>query len=140
MTRRLLLSFVALLPRLRAAQQVVRGRLRQDPSLPPAITLRDGAVVVLEADAATAGVLRDARLKDDDFEAQGRFAAPRRFVVDPIHLRALFVHRAGRRLVVTYWCAVCAVRAWTPGPCQCCQDEMALDPRDPALKDTDPSN
>ncbi|MBI5086015.1 MAG: hypothetical protein HZB13_15630 [Acidobacteria bacterium] len=135
MTRRLLLSFVPLLPVLRAAQDRVRGRLRQDASLPPAIILRDGNVVLLEGDGATAGVLRDTRLKDDDFEALGRFASPGRFVADPIHLRALFVHRGGRRLVVTYWCDVCAIRAWTPGPCQCCQDEMALDPRDPALPD-----
>lgn len=127
-----LLPAAALL--LRAAErQSVRGRLRQDAALPPAILTRKGRVVELEADAPSTAVLRDARLKDEDFEAVGRFRAPSRFVVDPIHERALFVWRNGKRLVVTYWCDVCSIRAWSPGRCQCCQEEMRVDLRDPAL-------
>jgi hypothetical protein len=57
--------------------------------------------------------------------------------VDPIHLKAMFVYRGGRRLVVTYWCAICSIRTFTPGTCVCCQEETDLDPRDPALKDSD---
>jgi hypothetical protein len=119
------------------AKQSVRGRLRQDAALPPAIVTKDGRVVELEADEASTRVLRDARLKDEDFEAVGRFRTPGRFAVDPIHERALFVWRGGKRLVVTYWCDVCSIRAWSPGRCQCCQEEMRVDLRDPSLGEMD---
>lgn len=114
-------------------RQSVRGRLRQDEALPPAILARDGRVVELDADGPSTAVLRDSRLKNEDFEALGRFRTPALFVVDPIHTRALFVWRGGKRLVVTYWCDVCSIRAWSPGKCQCCQEEMRVDLRDPSL-------
>lgn len=117
-----------------------RGRLRQVQDQPPALIPPTGQPIQLEGDAATGKVLRDPRLKDLDFEINGQFLAPARFLIAPIHERALFVWRSGSKLVVTYWCAVCSIRAWVPGPCQCCQEEMALDLRDPALKDTDPSD
>lgn len=110
----------------------VRGRVAGELKL----RVADGRVVSLSGDADSAGVLRDERLASDEFELRGRFTAPDAFTIDPIHLRAIFVWRSGRKLAVTYWCDVCAIRAWTPGKCQCCQDEMALDLRDPALKDT----
>jgi len=109
-----------------------RGRVAGDLKL----RLADGRVVGLGGDTESSRVLRDERLARDEFELRGRFTAPDAFVIDPIHLRAIFVWRDGRKLAVTYWCDVCAIRAWTPGKCQCCQDEMALDLRDPALKDT----
>lgn len=127
-----LLPAAALLLRAESRQSV-RGRLRLDPALPPAILVRDGRVVELEADGPSTAVLRDSRLKDEDFEAVGRFRTPSLFVVDPIHERALFVWRGGKRLVVTYWCDVCSIRAWSPGKCQCCQEEMRVDLRDPSL-------
>lgn len=120
-------------------KDTVRGRLIQDESRPPAIRSADGSVVRLHGDRETIGVLRDGRLADDDFEAVGSRRNDGGFDVDPIHLRALFVHRNGKRLVITYWCAVCSIRTFTPGRCVCCQEETSLDPRDPALKDTDPS-
>jgi hypothetical protein len=52
---------------------------------------------------------------------------PGLFRVGPLHKRAMFVHQAGKRLMVTYWCAVCSIRTFTPGVCMCCQDETALD-------------
>lgn len=117
----------------------VRGRLvRQDEKLPPALLSRDGRLIELEGDGPTLGVLRDRRLKEADFEVEGHFEA-KRFVAAPIHTRALYVWRGGQRLVVTYWCDVCAIRAWTPGKCQCCQEEMRLDLRPPALSEMDVS-
>ncbi|MCS7043828.1 MAG: hypothetical protein NZR01_13660 [Bryobacteraceae bacterium] len=115
----------------------MRGRLRQDDRLPPAIVTPEGRAIELEADGPTEAVLRDTRLAKEDFEVLGHFRTENVFVVDPIHERALFVWRGGRRLVVTYWCDVCSIRAWSPGRCQCCQEEMRLDLRDPALKEMD---
>lgn len=110
---------------------IARGRLAGELKL----KLTDGRVASLSGDTESTAVLRDARLARDEFELHGRFTAPGAFAIDPIYQRAIFVWRDGRKFVVTYWCAVCSIRAWTPGKCQCCQEEMALDLRDPALKD-----
>jgi hypothetical protein len=110
----------------------VRGRVAGELKLKTA----DGRMIGLSGDAESEAVLRDERLAREEFELRGKFTAPGAFSIDPIHLRAIFVWRGGQKLVVTYWCDVCAIRAWTPGKCQCCQDDMALDLRDPALKDT----
>ena len=111
----------------------LRGRLVQDPLRPPGLKTPDGKLVELEGDEATVGVLRDPRLRNEDFEVLGAFTGPGKFRIDPIHDRALFVYRGGTRLVVTYWCETCAIRTYTPGICQCCQEDTALDPRDPGL-------
>lgn len=115
----------------------LRGRLRQDGTRRPAIRTSDGRVVELEADEASEAVLRDPRLKDEEFEVLGRYRTPDLFRVDPIHEKALFVMRGGKRLAVTYWCDVCSIRAWRPGRCQCCQEEMRVDLRDPSLGEMD---
>ncbi|MEJ5367410.1 MAG: hypothetical protein WHT08_03765 [Bryobacteraceae bacterium] len=134
MTRRSWILWPAAALCLRAAdKESVRGRLRLDSSRKPAILTGDGRVVELEADEDSEAVLRDPRLKDEEFEVLGRFRTPSLFAVDPIHERALFVWRGGKRLVVTYWCDVCSIRAWRPGRCQCCQEEMRVDLRDPSL-------
>jgi hypothetical protein len=138
MTRRVFLHLCALAA-LAQKRESVRGRLIQEEGKPPRIRAADGMVIELEGDAATVAVLFDQRLKTEDFEALGEFKGPDRFAVLPIHERALFVWRMGRKLVITYWCEVCAIRSYSPGPCQCCQEWTALDPRDPALKDTDPA-
>jgi len=54
------------------------------------------------------------------------------FEVDPIHTRAMFVHKDGKRLTISYWCEVCYIRTYTPGTCVCCQKYTDLD-----LKDAD---
>jgi len=41
------------------------------------------------------------------------------------------VRQDGKLKLVTYWCDICAIRAYTPGPCVCCQRETTLDLRDP---------
>jgi hypothetical protein len=73
------------------------------------------------------GVLNDQRLAGSDLEAIGHFESPDHFEVDPIHLKALFVHKEGKKLQITYWCDVCYIRTYTPGPCWCCQKYTDLD-------------
>lgn len=143
MTRRGLLLSTTIFPfwlRADETRQSVRGRLRQGGGQAPGIITREGKPIDLSGDPPTLGVLRDDRLKDADFEAMGHFAGPGQFEIDPIHKKALFVWRDGKRLLVTYWCEICSIRAWTPGNCQCCQRPMKLDLRDPALEDTNPTN
>jgi hypothetical protein len=90
------------------------------------LTTSEGEIE-LAGDGPTTAVLADSRLRDADFEAIGERTAATRFKIDPIHMRNMFVHRAGKRLMISYWCEVCSIRTWSPGPCMCCQDETALD-------------
>lgn len=111
-------------------QVSVRGKLTAAPDGTPALDGSGRGLVLLSGDAPTVGVLKDRRLAGSDFEAIGRFRNDRIFDIDPIHMRALFVHRDGKRLFVTYWCDVCSIRTYTPGICWCCQQETALDLRE----------
>ena len=109
----------------------VRGTLVQRPGQPPAVATSDHGMVSLAGDQPTNGVLTDPRLAGFDLEAKGRFTAPDQFQVDPIHTKAMFIRRNGQLKVITYWCDVCSIRTYTPGPCWCCQKETLLDLRDP---------
>ncbi len=108
----------------------IRGKLAERGGK-PALELASGKVVHLEGDPPTTGVIRDRRLRGFDFEARGRFLAPDRFLIDPIHTGAMLVYRDGKPKRITYWCATCSIRTYTPGTCWCCQQETGLDLRDP---------
>lgn len=88
-----------------------------------------GGAIRLEGDAATRAVLADVRLHGRRLEVLGKLLAPDRFEVGPIHLKSMFVLEGSRRLLISYWCDVCAIRTYAPGKCQCCQEETALELR-----------
>jgi hypothetical protein len=117
---------------LRAGTSVesLRGLLAESADAIPALKLPDGKLVRADGDTPTLGVLRDKRLRNADMELLGRLDARGTFIVDPIHTRSIFVHKDGKRLMVTYWCDVCAIRTYSPGICWCCQQETALDLRE----------
>lgn len=108
----------------------IRGKLTRSPDQKAALDLSPHKLVDLEGDQATQGVLNDQRLWGTDFEAVGHFNAPDRFEIDPIHTRSMFVHKDGKRLMITYWCDVCYIRTYTPGTCVCCQKYTDLDLRE----------
>ena len=130
MTRRQFTAAFGTLPALafgeEAAPVTVRGKLTQAPGQDPVI-VSEGRRIRLEGDEQTSGVLRDERLNDIDFEVIGHWDGTDKLKILPIHKRALFVHKDGKRLYVTYWCDICAIRTYTPGVCWCCQDQTALD-------------
>ena len=115
----------------RAATSSLRGKLVQEPDRKAALELSPGKRVSLEGDQPTTGVLMDKRLAGVDLEVAGQFSAPGLFTVDPIHTKAMFVHKGGKKLLITYWCDVCSIRTYTPGKCWCCQEETDLDLREP---------
>jgi hypothetical protein len=108
----------------------IRGKLA-DRDGKPGVETADHKFVLLEGDEPTRGVLNDKRLAGADLEAKGHFTAPDRFQIDPIHTRAMLVHKDGKTKLVTYWCETCGIRTWTPGKCWCCQQETTLDLHDP---------
>ncbi len=108
----------------------VRGKLVKTPDKQNALDPGDHKLIYLKGDEATVGVLNDERLAGTDFEAVGHFESPGHFMIDPITSKALFVHKNGKRLMVTYWCDVCYIRTYTPGKCVCCQKWTDLDLRE----------
>ena len=113
-----------------AESETLRGKLVQREGQAPAIET-GGKSVAVDGDQATRGVINDKRLNGSDIEAKGRFTAPDKFLIDPIHTKAVLVRRDGRLKLVTYWCEICSIRTYSPGPCWCCQRETTLDLRDP---------
>lgn len=106
----------------------LRGRLREGE--PPTLELPDGRRVPVDGDKQVRGVLRDKRVIGSDLEVLGKMDSQGVWLAAPIHENPLFVHKDGKRLYVTYWCDVCAIRTRTPGVCWCCQEETELDLRD----------
>jgi len=129
MTRRNVVALILLPAALRASEQSSsRGKLLQTVDHVPALQTPDGKVILLDGDDGTRSVLNDERLRGMDLEALGHYTAPGHFWVDPIYKRAMFVHKDGKRLFITYWCNVCYIRTYTPGNCRCCQKYTDLDP------------
>lgn len=110
----------------------VRGMLEAPDAESAALRLSDGSLVHLHGDEQTEKVLHDDRLKGLDFEVVGRRGADGSLTALPIHLAALFVYEKGKRLRVTYYCDVCAIRTYSPGICMCCRQETRVDLVDPA--------
>jgi hypothetical protein len=111
-----------------------RGKLVKGPGDKPALQTSDGKLLLLSGDPDTLGVLNDKRLAAADFEVLGKESGDT-VAINPIYTAALFAYKDGRRLRVTYWCDVCAIRTYTPGICWCCREETELDLRDPDTVD-----
>ncbi len=108
----------------------IRGTLTQTQDKQPALDMGKGKLVRLEGDEATVAVVKDQRLAGADFEAIGHFTSPDHFAVDPITSPSMFVYKDGKRKRITYWCDVCYIRTYSPGPCWCCQKYTDLDLQD----------
>ena len=110
---------------LAAEPQGVEGILRVPATLEGA-----SGKLRLEGDPQTTAVLGDKRLDGMRVRLAGDRVGGDGFRVGPIHTRALRVVQGAKLLFVTYWCEVCSIRTYAPGPCMCCQDETALDLRE----------
>ena len=109
----------------------MRGKLSVHEGAPATVETPDRQLVTLDGDAVTRKVLDDERLNGFEIEARGHFTAPGRFAIDASHTHSLLVRQNGRLKLISYWCGICSIRAYTPGPCVCCQRETTLDLLDP---------
>jgi len=91
------------------------------------LVMAGGKRVELEADPDTLRVLSDPRLHATELGARGAWEGLGRFRIGPFHLESFWVYRNGACWKVSYWCPVCSIRTYTPGKCQCCQEETELD-------------
>jgi hypothetical protein len=112
----------------------VRGKLAIHENAPATLETADRQIITLSADDTISKVLTDARLNGFEVEARGQFTAPNKFQIDASQTNPFLVRTDGHLKMVTYWCDVCSIRDYTPGPCRCCQRETVLDLRDPDAK------
>ena len=110
--------------------ETVRGKLVVQSGEATVVETAEHQRVVLDGDQPTRKVLHDPRVNGFEVEARGHFTAPGQFLIDPQHTRALVVREGGKPKMITYWCDVCYIRAYAPGPCVCCQKDTDLELRD----------
>jgi hypothetical protein len=108
----------------------VSGTLSKNLLGEPALQTKQGAVVTLVGDKSTTEVLNDERLAGAFFEVAGKHRSGGKFAVNPIHEKAMHVVKDGKRLLISYWCDICSIRTYAPGPCMCCQAETELQLRE----------
>ena len=110
--------------------ETVRGKLVLRSGEAPVLETAEHQRIALDGDAPTRKVLHDPRVNGFEVAARGHFTAPGKFLIDPQYTRALVVMDGGKPKMITYWCNVCSIRAYVPGPCVCCQKDTDLDLRD----------
>jgi len=108
----------------------IEGKLLIRSGAPARLEIAPNQSVELDGDAPTRKVLHDERISGMEAQATGHYTAAGKFLIDPQHKRALLLRKGGKLKMITYWCEVCGIRAYTPGPCVCCQGETDLDLRD----------
>jgi hypothetical protein len=131
------LTFVSLAADMHPGQ-TLRGKLSIHPGQPATLETSDHKTVRLDGDDTTEKVLADVRLNGFEVETRGHFTSADHFQIDPSYTHSLLVRKEGRLKLITYWCSICSIRAYTPGPCVCCQRETTLDLRDPDHPDEKP--
>jgi hypothetical protein len=125
-----LLAFAAITLSAAEKSETIEGKLIVRGGSLSVLETADHKQIELDGDTETRKVLRDQRLNGMDIHATGHFTAPGKFQLDPQHKRALTVHQHEKEQMITYWCEVCGIRAYSPGPCVCCQAETELQLRD----------
>ena len=108
----------------------IRGRLIQQDG--QAYLQAGERQIRVFGDEPTNKILNDARLNGRVFEANGHASGLDAFTINPIETRPMVVVDGANRSRVTYYCDVCSIRTYSPGPCMCCQAETRLDLIDPA--------
>ena len=63
----------------------------------------------------------DPELKDRTWELEGF-----RLDGDRFEVRKMFTIKDGKRYQVTYYCEICHITSYRPGPCMCCQEKVEL--------------
>ncbi len=85
-----------------------------------ALVTDSGEVFPLIKDIRSRGFFMDQRLRDRPMELHVHKYARLPFV----RLFDAYSLKEGKKFKVDYWCTVCSIATFEPGPCPCCQDEI----------------
>lgn len=81
----------------------------------------DGTLSAFPPEDVLAGIFKDPRVRERDLAVHARRRADGAFEVVKVHSV-----KHGTLYDVHYYCEVCAITAYAPGPCPCCRREMEL--------------
>ena len=81
-----------------------------------------GEIHPLIKDIRSRGLFLDKRLRDRPMELHVHKYAGLPFV----RLIDVYSFKDGKKHKLDYWCTICAIATFEPGPCPCCQDEIEL--------------
>ena len=87
-----------------------------------ALVTDSGEVHPLVKDIRSRGFWMDKRLRDRPMELHLHKFPGLPFV----RLIDVYSFNDGKKFAVDYWCTVCAITTFQPGPCPCCQEEIEL--------------
>jgi hypothetical protein len=133
---RLLLGLVALAGFASGAEKTesIAGKLIVHAGHSAVLETATHKPIELDGDQHTRKVLQEERLNGMEVQATGHFTASGKFLIDPEEKHALLVRQQEKLKTITYWCDVCKLRSYTPGPCVCCDGDTALELRDPETR------
>lgn len=87
-----------------------------------ALVTETGEVHPLIKDLRSRGYFMDERLRNRTMELHVYKYPGLPFV----RLIDAYSFKDGKKYAVDYWCTICAITTYQPGPCPCCQDEIQL--------------
>ncbi len=87
-----------------------------------ALVTDSGEVHPLVKDVRSRGFWMDKRLRDRPMELHVHKFPGLPFV----RIIDSYSFKDAKKYAVDYWCTVCAITTFEPGPCPCCQDEIEL--------------
>ena len=99
-----------------------------------AIQTADGRLIPIAENIRGRAFRKDERLRDMEVELLVRRHTRQPFVQI---IRVYELADDDQRFEVDYWCDVCAINMFEPGPCSCCQDDNRIRKR--LVEDFDPT-
>ena len=95
----------------------------------PILKVKERSYILTSADNSILTTLADVRNRGRQLELHGRWKNPETFVVE-----RFLVRREGKLFKLVYYCDVCNITTYQPGPCDCCREpteprEIPYDPR-----------
>jgi hypothetical protein len=86
------------------------------------LVTQSGDLHAIIKDIRSRGFFLDKRLRDRDMELHVHKYPGLPFV----RLIEVYSFKDDKKHKVDYWCTVCAISTFEPGPCPCCQEEIEL--------------
>lgn len=124
-------SLPAATPPASQTSETLNGTLSVPNDGPATLQTSDHRTISLAGDDTTMKVLADPRVNGFHVQVKGHYTSPGKFQIDPSFQHSLLVHKDGKLKLISYYCDVCNIRDYTPGPCRCCQRETTLQLIDP---------
>lgn len=124
-------SLAAATPPAGGTSETLNGTLSVHQDGPATLATPDHKTITLAGDDTTIKVLADPRVNGFNVQVKGHFTSSDKFQIDPSFQHSMLVHKDGKLKLISYYCEVCNIRDYTPGPCRCCQRETTLQLIDP---------